>query len=65
MPEPANAVDPRLRALLVCPACRGELTDHDQGLGCATCRLIYPVIEGRPWMLPERARKWRDAPTGA
>ncbi len=62
MSDPASAVDPVLRALLVCPACRGELEDLPQGLGCRGCALIYPVVDGRPWMLPERARKWRDLP---
>jgi uncharacterized protein YbaR (Trm112 family) len=57
--EPGSTVDPALRALLVCPRCRGELEDHADGLGCRACALVYPVVETRPWMLPERAKKWR------
>jgi uncharacterized protein YbaR (Trm112 family) len=53
-------IDALLRSVLVCPVCRGELVDLSNGLGCRSCRLIYPVVEGRPWMLPARAKKWHD-----
>ena len=48
---------PELRAHLVCPRCRGELTDAPDALVCTACRLVYPVVDGVPWLIPERARK--------
>ena len=46
-----------IRALLLCPRCRGELTDADDALVCERCRLRYPVVDGVPWMVEERARR--------
>jgi uncharacterized protein YbaR (Trm112 family) len=43
-------------ALLVCPRCRGELAARDAGLVCGACRLLYPIVDGVPWMLEELAR---------
>lgn len=51
------SLDPALRALLVCPRCRGELEDHDDGLACLACRRLYPVIQGVPRMVPEESRR--------
>jgi uncharacterized protein YbaR (Trm112 family) len=49
---------PRLADLLVCPACKGELTlaaDRTAGseivsgsLSCAQCRAAYPIVDGIP-----------------
>lgn len=49
----------RLLAWLVCPACRGELSDEADGFACAACERVYPVVDGVPWMLVERARAKR------
>lgn len=48
--------DPLL-ALLVCPQCRGELVRVERGLRCPGCRLIFPVIDGVPRMVPEEAER--------
>lgn len=48
------------RRLLVCPACRGDLGEEADALTCATCRLSYPVVDGVPWMVAERARPWAE-----
>lgn len=45
-----------LRALLVCPRCRGELRDAPAGLVCDACRLAYPVERGTPFLVAECAR---------
>jgi uncharacterized protein YbaR (Trm112 family) len=45
-----------VRALLVCPGCRGELDDLEAGLRCGACRVVYPVVAGVPWLVPEHAR---------
>ncbi len=50
------SLDPFVRAQLVCPRCRGELTDHPDGLLCRADGLLYPVVDGVPWMLEELAR---------
>ena len=52
-------MDPRVRALLVCPLCGGELVDREDGLVCAPCRRLWPVIDGVPRMVPEEAVKLR------
>ena len=47
----------RVRAILVCPKCRGELADVERGLLCMDCSLVYPVVEDIPMMLVELAKK--------
>jgi hypothetical protein len=37
-----------LRPFLVCPACRGPLTDSADGLACEPCGVVYPVVSGVP-----------------
>jgi uncharacterized protein YbaR (Trm112 family) len=59
--EPAArtaSLSPRLRALLVCPSCRGELTDRTDGLVCEVCGRLYPVLAGVVSFAPEETRPW-------
>lgn len=49
------SLDAELMSLLVCPACRGKLTEVEEGLHCAACACIYPVRDGIPVMLVEEA----------
>lgn len=61
--EPAASLrspsfSPRLRALLVCPSCRGELTDQTEGLVCVECARLYPVVAGVVSFAPEETRRW-------
>ena len=53
-------VDPVVRDLLVCPRCRGDLVDVDGALQCDACRLRYPVVDGIPWLVEDRARAVTD-----
>ncbi|MGL5809103.1 MAG: Trm112 family protein [Nocardioides sp.] len=54
-------MDPRLREIIVCPQCRGDLVDSaDTGLICPACELRYPIVDGIPVLLVDDA-----APTGA
>lgn len=53
-------VDPEVRALLVCPSCRGELTDVPGGLVCPSERLFFPVEDGVPYLVRECARPWQE-----
>jgi uncharacterized protein YbaR (Trm112 family) len=56
------ALDPRLLAILCCPAeyqnapCHGELEELPEGLRCRACGLLYPVEDGIPVMLRAAAR---------
>ncbi len=51
-------LDKSLLSLLVCPACKGQLTYDEQNgtLDCAACRLRYPVRDGIPVMLVDEAQ---------
>jgi uncharacterized protein YbaR (Trm112 family) len=50
-------IDERLLAILVCPACRGEVRPDGQHerLECEGCGRAYPVRDGIPVMLVEEA----------
>ncbi|BDU75396.1 Trm112 family protein [Mesoterricola sediminis] len=54
-------IDTRLMDILCCPAvdggrpCRGELREAPGGLLCADCGRLYPVEDGIPVMLQDRA----------
>jgi len=49
-------LDPKLRGILVCPECRGELRDVPRGLLCLQDSLVFLVIDGVPMMLRELAK---------
>jgi uncharacterized protein YbaR (Trm112 family) len=54
-----------LRSVLVCPRCRGELEDAADGLRvllvCGACHLAYPLEQGIPVLLRDRAMAWPPA----
>ena len=58
-------LDNDLAKLLVCPACKGQLTYDSQNgtLDCAACRLRYPVRDGIPVMLVSEAQPLLSATT--
>lgn len=46
--------------VLACPQCKGELeykeaSQEVKGFFCKKCRLLYPILEDIPVMLPEEA----------
>jgi uncharacterized protein YbaR (Trm112 family) len=51
-------LDPEFLKLLACPQCRGDLrpVEAGDGLACDSCRLVYPIVEEIPQMLPDKAR---------
>lgn len=57
-----TGIPSEVRSVLVCPACRGDLVDavHDDHpfLVCAVCKLAYPVEQGIPVLLRDRAIAW-------
>ncbi|MCC7001272.1 MAG: Trm112 family protein [Gemmatimonadaceae bacterium] len=46
-----------IREVLACPRCHGGLTERADGraLECTRCALAYPVRDGIPVMLVDRA----------
>ncbi len=58
-------VAPELLAIIVCPACHGELALAEGGqppqpeLVCQGCGLAYPVRDGIPVLLVDEARATR------
>lgn len=55
-----TTIPDRIRDVLACPRCGGALRDEARGgmpaLVCDTCALLFPVEEGIPVLLAERAR---------
>jgi uncharacterized protein YbaR (Trm112 family) len=56
-------INPSLLEILCCPAvggggaCHGELLDLGSGLKCKKCGLVYPIEDGIPVLLADRAKK--------
>ncbi len=42
-------------ARLACPACHGDLRLEDARLVCTFCHRAYPVVDGIPALIAERA----------
>ena len=58
MAQPTFAEGPRLRPeAWVCPACQGALRAAAEWLSCGGCGRRYPVIEGIPVLIVERAER--------
>ena len=51
-------ISPELLAVLRCPLdpSSTRLEEGEGGLVCQRCRLVYPIREGIPCLLPEEAR---------
>ena len=52
-------IDDELRAILVCPACKGDLVFEETRIICRACRKAYPIREGIPVMLVNEAEAWK------
>ncbi|MGH7814338.1 MAG: Trm112 family protein [Candidatus Binataceae bacterium] len=52
------AISQDLLDILACPKCKGDLrlTEKQDGLVCAACKLVYPVRDDIPIMLIEEAK---------
>lgn len=54
-----TGIPPEIRVLLACPRCRGALDEAGTSaaplLRCAVCCVAYPVEQGIPVLLAERA----------
>ncbi len=53
-------IDKELLEILVCPVSKGKLeyNEKENVLVCHESHLKYPIIDGIPIMLPERAEKF-------
>jgi uncharacterized protein YbaR (Trm112 family) len=49
------AFDPPVAELLACPACLGNLRAEESRLVCTACGRSYPVVDGIPVLIAERA----------
>jgi uncharacterized protein YbaR (Trm112 family) len=49
------AFDPSVAELLACPACLGSLCAEASRLVCTACGRAYPVVDGIPVLIAERA----------
>jgi hypothetical protein len=58
-------IDDELRAILVCPACKGDLLFEEARIICPACRRAYPVRDGIPVMLVDEAEAWTPPVAGA
>ena len=51
-----------LLAILVCPACKGDLLFEETRIICQRCRKAFPIRDGIPVMLLSEAEPWTPAP---
>ncbi len=49
------ALDPRLLAILACPVCRARLREENDRLVCEKTGVSYPIEDGIPVLLADRA----------
>lgn len=45
----------QLPETIVCPVCFSRLAESENQLQCIGCSRVYPVIDGLPVLLPDRA----------
>lgn len=55
-----RAFDPSILDRLACPVCIGALRLVDSCLQCEGCGRAYPVVEGIPVLIAERAAGPKD-----
>lgn len=47
-----------LLKILACPSCKGDVEFKEEEIVCKKCNLKYPIKNGIPIMLIEKAEKW-------
>ena len=50
-------IDKELLEILACPACKGEVKQQEERIICIQCGLKYPLQDGIPIMLVDKAEK--------
>jgi uncharacterized protein YbaR (Trm112 family) len=48
-------ISEKLLSILVCPACKSALESRETSLKCVQCKRVYPIEDGIPIMLVDRA----------
>jgi hypothetical protein len=58
------AISAELLSILACPRCKSpvRLTPAGDALGCARCRVAYPIVDDIPVMLADEASPWDGDP---
>ena len=56
-PLPNLSFDASILAQLACPACLGELRLDENRLVCEGCGRAYPIVEGIPVLIADRAKR--------
>jgi len=54
----SRAFESTIPSELACPACFGDLRLHDTHLVCTACRRAYPITDGIPVLIVERAEEF-------
>jgi uncharacterized protein YbaR (Trm112 family) len=54
-PAPPLEFDASVVGQLACPACYGSLRHENSHLICAACGRAYPIIDGIPALIVDRA----------
>ena len=52
----APQFDEKVLEQLACPACRGDLRLDTERIVCVACGRAYPIIDGIPMLIPNRAK---------
>ncbi len=50
-------MNPELLNILICPACGSSVREKDNSIECTDCKNRYPIIDGIPALIVERAEK--------
>jgi hypothetical protein len=56
-PTALPLIDPSVVTQLVCPACLGALRLVEVRLLCAACGRAYPIVDGIPVLIAEKAEQ--------
>ena len=55
--ERTTVLSPDLLNILICPACGSAVREKDNAIECTACKRRYPIENGIPVMLVDRAEK--------
>jgi hypothetical protein len=56
-PTPLLPFDASVVGQLACPACHGDLRFENSSLICNACRRAYPIVDGIPVLIADRAER--------
>jgi uncharacterized protein len=63
-PTPPLQFDATVAGQLACPACYGSLSHEEPRLICTVCGRAYPIIDGIPVLIVDRADQANESPAG-